>query len=187
MIDRRLVIVCCIGVGLIATAIAVWLVLALAASSPTRVTDVSAYQDVLSQWQPTGLIDHFPEQIPSEESSARLSYMPGFLQGGSHFQLRLELPASEIERIEADVQQLTEHRYRGGTLFEHYNADSTNNVPATDFFTGNDPDDRRFPDHFDLYVLEATPGSGPSWNNGRTCGVAVSSVSGEVVYWAHEW
>ena len=77
--------------------------------------------------------------------------------------------------------------YAGGGKYDHYNFDQKTNVPTTNFHTADDPKTYEFPEHYRLYVLEATDRSGGSWDNGETGGVAVSTGVNEVIYWAEIW
>lgn len=154
---------------------------------PSETTDVSEYTTILSQWQQSGLINHFPPAIPACASDVRLSFFPGFLQGGAHFQIRMKVPPSELKVIETQFRQLTSHQYKGGSFFDHYNDDQQNNLPTTSFHTADDPSQTyAFPEHYTLYVIHAKDRGG-NWNHGETCGVAVSIRIGEVIYWAESW
>jgi hypothetical protein len=76
------------------------------------------------------------------------------------------------------------------TLFDHYNEDPKNNVPTANFHTADAAPfgGVAFPNHFTLYVLSAksTTGAG-SWNSGENSGIAISTSTNEVVYWAGTW
>jgi hypothetical protein len=154
---------------------------------PVTITDLRQYPTVLATWQGSGLVGHFPAQIPAEATNVRFSAFPGFLQGGAHIQLRMQLPADAIQPIEAELEQATPHAYAGGGFFDHYNRDKDNNLPTTAFHTADSPGSKyAFPEHYTLYVLQASGRSG-SWNHGETSGTAVSTTASEVIYWAESW
>lgn len=155
---------------------------------PSRTTDVTLYTNILSQWQHSGLVNQFPPTIPTHASNVRLSFFPGYLQGGAHFQVRMTLPASDIAGIASQMKQSTSHQYQGGSRYHHYNKDPTNNLPTATFHTfDNPPQPYAFPDHYTLDVLHAQKRGGGSWNHGETSGVAVSELTNEVIYWAELW
>lgn len=122
------------------------------------VTDIDEYEDIRTRWTPS-LVQHFPRRIPSNAGRARLSFFPGFLQGGAYFQLRLRLPSIEAARVEQMVSGRAKYVYDGGDFFEHYNQDQQNGVPTASFRTA-EPDEKccAFPTHYKLYVLTAAPG-----------------------------
>ncbi|MEA2600000.1 MAG: hypothetical protein QOF89_992 [Acidobacteriota bacterium] len=69
-------------------------------NSMTRTeTDPGEYSAVLKQWSASGLVSQFPREISSRARHVRFSAFPGFMQGGSHIQLRMQLPADEIRRL----------------------------------------------------------------------------------------
>lgn len=155
---------------------------------PTVTTDVSQYGAILGQWQPRHLIAHFPPTLPQNASNLRLSHFPGFLQGGAHFQVRMQLPPAEIAAIEAQISQAATHQYQGGSFYAHYNEDQQNNVPTAGFHTADAASGAHaFPQHYTLYVLHAQDSAAGSWNHGETSGVGISTQSNEVIYWAESW
>lgn len=154
---------------------------------PDETTDVAAYETTLKKWSGSALVSHFPPQVPPRAQRVKFAAFPGFLQGGAYIQLRMQLPARDIEAIENRLKQATTHVYAGGGFFDHYNADQMNNWPTTTFRTSDNPKTTfDFPTHYTLYVLSASDHGG-SWNHGETSGAAVSTKSDEVVYWADSW
>ena len=154
---------------------------------PEETTDVAAYGTTLKEWFSSGLVAHFPANVPPQAQKVRFAAYPGFLQGGAYIQLRMQLPAGEIEAIEDRLKKATTHVYAGGGFFDHYNEDQKNNWPTTTFRTADNPKTMfDFPTHYTLYVLSAK-NPGGSWNHGETSGVAVSTTANEVVYWADSW
>jgi len=160
---------------------------------PEITTDISSYEKIRTEWSNSGLADHFPSAIPKSATNTRLSYVPGFLQGGAHFQLRITLPPKDVEEIERKYAPLARHKYHGGDRMVH--ANEPNGVPTTFFYTNADsiskdsmPHDT-FPEYFSIYVLKANPAgtTGISWNHGSTAGIAISRQTNEVVYWCESW
>lgn len=155
---------------------------------PEETTDVAAYVSTLKQWSGTRLVSHFPANIPPHAQKVRFAAFPGFLQGGMYIQLRMQLSAGEIAAIEEQLKEATPHVYAGGGIDDHFNEDPNNNLPTTMFRTADNPKAPfEFPEHYKLHVLSAKDRSGGSWNHGETSGVAVSSTTNEVVYWADYW
>jgi len=58
----------------------------------TEVTSVGKYERVLENYWRNEYLDDlvspFPKVIPAEATHVRFSFLPGFLQGGAHIQLR---------------------------------------------------------------------------------------------------
>ncbi|MEX0887743.1 MAG: hypothetical protein WD009_15030 [Phycisphaeraceae bacterium] len=155
---------------------------------PSEVTDVGQYDEILSDWRPTGQVDHFPIAIPAQANNVRLSSFPGFLQGGAHFQVRMELPRDEVQALALQIGHHAIHRYTGGGMFDHYNDDQQGNVPTTWFHTSAvSTQPAPFPDHYTLFVLDARDHASGAWNHGRTSGIAISTANSEVIYWAESW
>jgi len=57
--------------------------------------DLGKYEEVVTEWETLELVDHFPRPIPSNAKNLSFSSFPGFLQGGAHIYLGMELPESE--------------------------------------------------------------------------------------------
>lgn len=156
----------------------------------TRIeTRVVEYQDQYSDWQATGLVSHFPAQVPANASDVRFSTTPGFLQGGGHFQLHMVLPAGEVQALTQQWTAKATYIYPGGGGFFTQVNDSDGVATAT-YHTAPSPQTGDFPPDFTLYVLRSTDsasGPNPSWNHGQSCGVAINPVTNEVVYWAENW
>ena len=69
-------------------------------------------------------------------------------------------------------------------MFEHYNDDQQNNFPTTSFHTNHDDSEYNgeFPKHFTLLVFSATQNT-MDW---ETTGIAISTKTNTVVYWAED-
>ncbi len=162
--------------------VVLWAVLAaLFAWQLRTVRDVTRYPELRNDWNPE-LVGHFPEAIPAGAVGTSLSMFPGFLQGGAHLQLRVELPGPEVEREEVRVAQAAVHVHRPGETEERGAS-----IPLPPFYTGADDPGAGFPDDFVLYFVVAHPGESSPWNHGRTAGIAVSRQRSELVYWAESW
>lgn len=162
------------------------------ALEPQEATDVAEYGAILKQWSASGLVDQFPASIPAQARNVRFSASPGFLQGGAHVQLRLRLPAGEIQEIEARLRPVAKVVRAGSATIEQFDKElkvhsGDPSLPPTVFYTSERT--RIFPAYYRLYVLQARTGGGKGfeWNHGATAGTAVSSTVGEVVYWAESW
>jgi hypothetical protein len=150
------------------------------------ITDVSQYDNLLARWEPTS-VNHFPAAVPTQAAKVRLSYFPGFLQGGAHLQLRAEFP---LDRIAAEGSQLLNSaiaKIVGGELFPFVpNIDHIQDMPSPPFYTADQGAGIIFPDDYTIFVLSARDGD-TAWNHGHTKGVSISHTRAELVYWVESW
>lgn len=164
------------------------------ASKPT--TDISRYPEIRGSSEPDNpLMAHFPRDIPSYAKNVKFYHVPGFLQGGTIVQLRMQLPAEEIAALKAKFQPKAKRQYI---------PNGTNNSPKTEnspdgsvityeypFYTGEfsagDPVPT-FPEDYAIYVLEDTQGPPEyDWNHPESYGVAINETTLEIVYWMDDW
>lgn len=135
---------------------------------------------------PSHLVDHFPGAKPKPSAQALFNYYPGYLQAGSHIQLRVKVTPAIALATDAKLRIQTAHNYSGGNTFTHFNNDRQNAWPTTELYTQrNDQTKSEFPNHFTLHVLHAHTDHG--WNHGETKGIAVSLKTNELIYWAKQW
>ncbi|MFP4380547.1 MAG: hypothetical protein ACLFUS_08600 [Candidatus Sumerlaeia bacterium] len=152
------------------------------------VTDPKKYEKVLEEkWSPgDNLVDHFPRPIPPEARNTKFSYLPGFLQGGTHIQLRIELPKSRIREIYQEASENAKQSHIGGDAFSLVNS-GTDGLASTHFYTS---ESHEFPDDYRIFIYDAKPYKQEGehiWNHGYSKGVAVSKERNEVIYWAESW
>jgi hypothetical protein len=153
---------------------------------PEVTYSLRSYEHAISSFS-SRLVRHFPEQCPESKSDPLFAYFPGMLQGGAFIQLRVKLPANELNSLIEEMEVTSKHRFQGGGFFTHFNADQKNNVPTAGYHTSrSDRKEYNFPKHFTLYVLHADD-HGDGWNHGQTCGVAISTETSEAIYWAEDW
>lgn len=167
--------------------VGVWFLWMMTPVFPDTTTDVSQYEEILTKkWPYVDLVDHFPRTIPGAAKNVRMNFYPGFLQAGANFQLMIQLPAEDVKQIFSKYEKLATHRFTGGDVNDHANA--PNGVHTTFFYTSG-TDSRKFPNSFEVLVLDAKahPDGNPSWNHGHSCGVAIDTSASEVVYWAECW
>ncbi|MBX9254617.1 hypothetical protein H1Q63_11775 [Desmonostoc muscorum CCALA 125] len=156
-------------------------------SEPEIITDTARYQEIRNQlWSNYDLLRHFPNQIPTDAKYFRIAYSPGFLQGGSFFQIRFKQPPEKIKKLLSQYRNNAKHKYRGGNTNDHIN--QPNGVPTTFFYTSDFPAET-FPDAYEILVLNATDRGryGFKWNHGNSYGVAINSSASEIIYWAEQW
>lgn len=60
-----------------------------------------------------------------------------------------------------------------------------NDPPSDRFRTADDPADRTFPAHYRVYILDAV--NRGAWNHGHLHGIAISTETNEVVFFAESW
>jgi hypothetical protein len=153
---------------------------------PHETHRLGRYRDLRQTWQPE-LVAHFPDAIPQNAEKPRLSFFPGFLQGGAHFQVRYGLPAGEIAGLYTRFSSEKTKSFFGGDTNDHMN--QTNGMPTTFFHTGTD-DRRDFPVDYEIMIFDPVMTNRPPgfyWNHGRSHGVAISTTRNEIVYWAEAW
>ncbi|WGV28195.1 hypothetical protein [Halotia branconii] len=156
-------------------------------NEPELITDPARYSEIRHQlWSNNDQIKYFPDQIPTDTKSVRIAYSPGFLQGGSYFQVRLKQSPQKIQKLLSQYRNIALHTYRGGSTNDHVNL--PNGVPTTFFYTSDSPTES-FPPGYEILVLDAqdrgTPGF--KWNHGNSHGVAINNLTSEIVYWAEQW
>lgn len=172
----RLTIICCILLFLISCE--------SKSNDDYATTDIRQYPSLLSKWQPTGLVDHFPSSIPARAEEAKIfGTRPGAFQG-SMLQLRLQLPLNEIFEIENNLRVPTTQRF--GTDHNTDQAWREKDFKTPIDYTGTGG---AFDASFDLFVLYAKKsGSSDSpWNHGASKGLAISPKHQVVVYWCEIW
>lgn len=151
-----------------------------------QITDLSRYTEVREQIGDSELARHFPTSIPDNAQNVKFEYVPGFLQGGEIFQLRMKLPQSEIDNLYNEFRPKAKNIFIGGETNDHANLPG--GVPTTFFYT-SDTEDQSFPVDYEILVLNAEPMGTPKfqWNHGFSYGVAISQEKSEIVYWSEYW
>ncbi len=153
------------------------------------ITDVSQYVSLLARWKPAS-VNHFPVSVPTQAANVRLSYFPGFLQGGAHLQLRAEFPPDRIAAEESRLSNSAIAKIVAGELFPLVsNIGHIQDMPSPPFYTADQDTGFIFPDDYTVFVLSATHGDtdGFPWNHGRTKGVSISHRRTVLVYWVESW
>lgn len=154
---------------------------------------VAQYDDIIHTppWQGIDLLRHFPDPIPVEAEHIRFYYCPPFLQGGAVFQLRMRLPAAQIEALYNRFAPFAIHIFEGGYTYNHMMAPYY--LPTTHFSSTSDDDEDALPADYAVMVLYDEPGKAGadpqsnSWNHGRNFGVAISKERRDIIYWAEQW
>ncbi|MDB4265427.1 hypothetical protein N9891_01615 [bacterium] len=155
---------------------------------PEPVESIDQYQDVLADWKESGLIDHFPTSVPAEAGKVKFSSFPGFLQGGGHVQLRMELPEAEVRTLYEHATKIAKQHHDGGssvTLINEREDGLSSSSPHT-LAKGT----YKFPDDYRIFIFHAEPyrkGSGHDWNHGESMGMVISLLRNEVLYYAENW
>lgn len=176
--------------GLVAVAAIVWIIVSFN-SALDSVTDIARYHEVRHQFDSSSVIKHFPDDIPIDATDVHLYYSPGFLQGGTIFQLKMKLPPEKIKSFSSQYRPLAKRRYKQG---------NKNNSPTEYKCSDNMVITYNYPCHtcgkkiaffpptYEILVLGDTRG-GPEcrWNHAEHYGVAIDSSASEIVYWFEEW
>jgi hypothetical protein len=141
-------------------------------------TSIKQYEDVMENWAPTGVVDHFPRLPPASSEDVAFSSFPTFMQGGGWVQLRVSVPELEILAIEAYCRARTTKR----RAFTEEPPDPDCHVLAEAGYG--------FPEDFEVFLFDGEPykeGSSLDWNHGWTYGMALSKKRRQMVYWAESW
>ncbi|MFK0734265.1 MAG: hypothetical protein ACFKPT_12085 [Gloeotrichia echinulata GP01] len=156
-------------------------------TTPEIVTDTSRYRELRESLSSANYpIKHFPINIPADAQNVKISYTPGFLQGGSYFQIRLKQSPDKIKKLLSQYKDIAKYEYRGGNTNDHTNLPQ--GVPTTFFYTSDSPEES-FPPTYKILVLGAQDRGSPGfkWNHGDSYGVAIDSSTSDIVYWAEQW
>jgi hypothetical protein len=167
-----------------------WGVMSLAAvmfrDVTTEVTNVMKYDNILNDyWSNSYLVSHFPRPIPSDANNIKFSFLPSFLQGSAHIQLRYSTSSNKIAELYDLFSEKKTKSFLGGGKTDHLNIEG--GMPTTCFYT-NDVDEINFPDDYEIMVFDEVSNSEKApWNHGKSHGVAISKKRNEIVYWVEEW
>ena len=148
------------------------------------IESVSKYEEVLADWKASGLIDHFPSSVPANARNVKFSSCLGFLQGGGHVQLRMELPAAEVKVLYDHATRSAKQHQDGGSSVTLVNERRDDGLWSTHPHTlakGT----YEFPSDYRIFIFDAA-GSG-DWNHGKSMGMVVSLQRNEVLYYAEYW
>ncbi|MBN1637794.1 MAG: hypothetical protein JW866_02420 [Ignavibacteriales bacterium] len=161
---------------------------------PSTSTNIDDYSFILNKWKNyPELIQIFPKNIPQKATDVKMSYQSAFMQGGGHFQLKVNLPENEFEKeinkyIGKEIVSVSGDKINiHSKYFDGY--------PFTVFYSGDST--YNFPEDFHILLLDINPSkpdtidfgetTGIYWNHGESCGFAFSMKSNTVVYWAESW
>lgn len=153
-------------------------------SADATYTNPKKYPELYGRWKRTGLVDHFPASIPPHATGVKMfGTYPGAFQG-SLLQLRLSLPAKEIEDMEMQWASSAKRRFIGGDTNAH--SREKDGVPTTNNYTDGN---RTFDSTFTILVLDAQDRgeSNLPWNHGTSKGFAISQKHQVVIYWCEMW
>ncbi len=155
------------------------------------VTDSSQYEKILAGFENSLTVKHFPSEIPSDAKNVRLYYLPGFLQGATLLELRMELTPEKIKTIEAEFLQKAKRKYIPGAKDNSPTEEDSPTGTKVEYnyksYIGS-LDGENFPSNYKLLVLEDTRGAPKyDWNHSDVYGVAIDRSTSEVVYWLEDW
>lgn len=155
---------------------------------PKTVESLEQYERVLRDWKKTGLVDHFPSQVPANAEWVRFASFPGYMQGGGWVQIRMELPGPEVKRLYEHATKTAKRHHDGGHSLSLINGRFDGVASADPHTLGTET--FSFPDDYRIFIFYAKPhkkGSGHDWNHGRSKGMVVSLQRNEVLYFAEKW
>jgi hypothetical protein len=145
---------------------------------------LSAYQHILAKrWGGRSVIQHFPKQIPYNSTLLQLYYRPGFLQGGSHFEVRLKTTQQFIGQEYLRFASGNTNIWNGSRVqadqFLYVNFHTIDFVRSINFENGTIS---LLPAEYDVVLLNSEHG-----NHGCKSVVALNSNKSEIIYWAEKW
>ncbi len=158
------------------------------------VTDIERYPEFIgAPGEP--FTAHFPRTIPDNAKNVKLYFAPGFAQGGTILQLRMQLPPDEIAALVDQFQTQAKRRYvpdgENNSPKAETSPDGVNVAFDYRFHTGDHGPDEipsDFPDDYAIYVLEDTRGVPEyDWNHPEHYGIAINEETSDVVYWMEDW
>jgi len=170
--------------GLAAIIVILW----VGYNSKENIEPAEKYRQALPDWESSKLVDHFPKLIPANAKNLAFSSFPGFMQGGAHIQLRMELPPTEVKKLYNDAAKIAKQHHDGGNSFTLVNK-RDDGLASTRPHT-LDEGVYEFPEDYRIFILYAKPykeGSDFDWNHGQSKGVIVSLQRNEVIYYAESW
>jgi hypothetical protein len=87
------------------------------------ITDISRYPEIRNQkWSDIHQIKHFPVEIIGGAKALSMAYSPGLMQGSSFFQIRLQQPPDQIQKLLSQYSKIAVHQYWGGDTNDHIKA-----------------------------------------------------------------
>lgn len=162
---------------------AVALAIAGCMGPPKAETDVSKYSSILSDWKPSGLVDHFPSAVPTTATNVRFSSFPGYMQGGAHIQLGMTSPTADLKKLYDDASRKAKQYHDGGDSMALVNSrDDGLAGPSPRTLAAGTPE---FPEDYRIFIFDAESTS--HWNHGKSKGVVISLQRNEVIYFAENW
>ncbi|NET02773.1 MAG: hypothetical protein F6K62_25885 [Sphaerospermopsis sp. SIO1G2] len=150
------------------------------------ITDISRYQEIRHyKWANKTQISHFPAHL-LHTTKPIMAYSPGGRQNSRFLQIRLQQSPEQIKQLLHHYQKIAKHQYQGGDTNDHLQQP---HGVATTFFHTSQSYTEAFPSTYQIFVLKAQPQGRPGfkWYRGSSYGVAINSISAEIVYWAEEW
>ena len=159
------------------------------------ITSVSKYQHVKKgRWHNPKLVEHFPDTIPSSARHIEFYYRPGFLQGGSTIELRIQMPENLVEDIYTTYRPRAKSVFGGAERLDR-SASNPNMLRKWTFYTFQEDQFETtdemslLPPDFEILLLSSRPykTSPVDWNHGDCSGISVSRKRREVIYWAEAW
>jgi hypothetical protein len=153
---------------------------------PEIETRLEEYATLLSEWQKKGLAAHFPQTLPALAGETKLSAFD-YLDR-AWLQIRLTLPTAEVASIFEEASRQAKAFYDGGYSFVLVDT-REDGLPGAEFHTG-DTQSRDFPDDYRTFIYQAKAdraGEPLEWQHGESCGIIVSRMRNEIIYFAEAW
>lgn len=177
----------------------IFIILPIMSVFPGAVTNPSKYEKVLESYgyPESELCAHFPPRIPENAKEVKFYYSPKIMQGDSSMQLRYVAPDDELSNLLQKYLPVARHIQNGNTGAFKF-LETGKGLPTTEFRNKNNTKFEDLPEDFQVIVLyaKAYPNRskaekdqtiGEIWNNGDSCGIAISTKRHEIIYWAYYW
>lgn len=144
------------------------------------ITDVNRYSEVMESITSKTVIEHFPENIPSEASNVKFAYQPRIMQGAMFVELLMTLPESQINELQDKYGDLDQYHYSEETVLT--------DIPEPILYLISD-ENHIFDQNFSIFLISAEPAGKEDfiWNHGTMYGVGINKTDLQVIYWLQYW
>lgn len=137
-------------------------------------TDMSDYKDILDDWKQKDLVKHFPKDVDDDNSQNKLFFQPGFLQGGTRFEVLVKLNEKLLNEKITKFNEAAIYIEKGDCQVRH-----------DDYYIPRGFNTFKLTEEFKTFVFYSkSKDDSVMWNHGQSSGVSVNEKSGTVVYWA---
>ena len=144
------------------------------------ISDVNRYSEVMKSIGPATVIEHFPENIPSEASNVKFAYQPRIMQGAMFLELLMSLPEDQVNEIWETYSDFEKYQFSEEKTLE--------DIPEPILFLLHN-ENHEVNQDFSIFLISAEPAGSEEfiWNHGTMYGVGIHRTTLEVIYWLEYW